>query len=193
VTTDGSGQLEYGAALRATVQVSAESLQAGLSFAVVAANATLKNQNAQVFIENIGFNDSSLDPKINAAMADVASTGLNVQTFGTFSKDLEAAITEATSAQLLSPLQKLAFVPTNLSSSTLTNSVASTFGLSCMAKGWGCIDAQGMFPGRNADTDSAIQQIYISITNSCGGVNDVQKATAQSVLAGIATAPTCHH
>jgi len=62
-----------------------------------------------------------------------------------------------------------------------------------MAKGWGCVDAQAMFPGRNADTDSTIQQVYVTITNSCAGVTDLQKATAQSVLAGITTAPTCHH
>jgi hypothetical protein len=193
-TTDGSGDLQYGAAVRATVQVSADTLKAGLNFAVVAASATLNNQAASVLIENIGFNDASLDTKIQAAMQDVASTGLTVTTFATFSKDLETAISEAvstTSSQIATPYQKLAFVPNT--PDTASTSVATTFGLSCMAKGWGCADAQSMFPNRSADSDSAIQQIYTTITNGCAGVSDVQKATAQSVLSGIQTVPTCKH
>jgi hypothetical protein len=194
-TTDGSGDLQYGAAVRATVQVSSDSIKAGLNFAVVAASATLNNQAASVLIENIGFTDATLDGKIQAAMQDVSSTGLTVTTFATFSKDLEVAISEATgttATQIATPYQKLAFVP-NTPVNSIANSVETTFGLSCMAKGWGCADAQNMFPDRTADSDAAIQQAYSTITGSCAGVNDVQKATAQSFLSGIQTAPTCHH
>lgn len=194
-TTDGSGELQYGAAMRATVLVSADSLQAGVNFAVVAASATLKSQSASVLIEDIGFNDPKLDPLSQTAMLDVAGTGLTVSNFGVFNKDLEAAMTEAgsaTSTQIVTPYQRLAFFP-NTDPTQISNSVATTFGLSCMAKGWGCVDAQSKFPGRNADSDAAIQQVYTTITSGCSGVNDIQKASAQSLLAGIATAPTCHN
>jgi hypothetical protein len=194
-TTDGSGDLQYGATVRATVQVSTDSLKAGLNFAVVAASATLNNQSASVLIEDIGFNDASLDTKIQTAMQDVSSTGLTVTTFGTFSKDLEAAITEAaatTASQIATPYQKLAFVP-NTSTNSISTSVTTTFGLSCMAKGWGCMDAQNKVPNRTANTDAAVQQVYTTITGACAGVNDLQKATAQSLLAGIQTVPTCKH
>jgi hypothetical protein len=194
-TTDGSGQLQYGAALRATVLVSADSLQAGLNFAVVAASATLKNQSASVLIEDIGFNDPKLDPLAQQAMQDVAGTGLTVSNFGVFNKDLEAAIGEAGAApntQIITPYQQLAFVP-NGDSTQFSNSVATTFGLSCMAKGWGCADAQNQFPGRDANSDAAIQQLYTTLTNSCTGVNGVQQANAQSLLSGVATTPTCHN
>jgi hypothetical protein len=193
-TTDGSGDLQYGATVRATVQVSTDTLKAGLNFAVVAASATLNNQSASVFIENIGFNDASLDTKIQAAIQDVSSTGLNVTTFGTFSKDLEAAISEATgtTAQIATPYQKLAFVP-NTPTNGISNSVTTTFGLSCMAKGWGCMDTQNMVPNRTANTDAAIQQVYTTITGACAGVDDLQKANAQSLLAGIQTVPACKH
>jgi hypothetical protein len=193
-TTDGSGVLQYGAAVRATVQVSADSLQAGLNFAVVAASATLKSQSASVLIENIGFTDPALETKIQAAMQDVASTGLTVDKFGDFNKDLEAALTEAASsnAQISSPYQRLAFVP-NLNTATMSESMMTAFGLSCMAKGWGCADAQRMFPNRNADSDAAIQQLYTNLANSCAGVSPLQEATAQALLSGIATVPTCHN
>lgn len=190
-TTDGSGQLQYGAAFRATVLVSADNLQAGLNFAVVAASATLKSQSSSVLIEDIGFNDSQLDTKAQTAMQDVAATGLTVLTFGAFNKDLEAALTEATTASIISPYQRVAFVP-NQNTIDLTNSVATSFGLSCMAKGWGCVDAQSMFPGRDANSDAAIQQLYAKLTNGCAGVNNVQQANAQNLLSGIATVPACH-
>jgi hypothetical protein len=189
-TTDGSGQLQYGAALRATVLISSDNLQAGLNFAVVAASATLTRQSASVLVENIGFSDPSVTTKMQVAMQDVASTGLTVQNFGDFSRDLEATITAAGGSPITSPYERLAFVPNT--PTNVSGSVATTFGLSCMAKGWGCGDAQSMFPQRDADSDAAIQQLYNGLTNSCAGVNDVQKAQALSLLSGISTVPECH-
>lgn len=190
--TDGSGVIQYGQALRATVLVTSADLSAGLNFAIVAASATLRKQSASVMIENTGFSNPDVDSSAQKAMQDVAATGLTVVSFAKFSEDIEKAFAAATTSALASPYSKLAYVP-NVDTASISTSVASTFAVACMAKGWACVDAKRMFPGQNAATDGAIERVYQTLTGACANVSDIQKANAQTLLAGMNIKPGCHN
>jgi hypothetical protein len=190
-TTDGSGTLQYGHALRATVLVTARDLSVDVNFAIVAASATLKNRSAQVLIQNTGFADPAVDRLSQEAMSTVAATGLNVVTFSKFSEKLEAAYSAAVGSVLSAPLEKLAFVP-KTDSATTSRSLATAFGLQCLSEGRTCAEAMAQFPARGQDSDNAIRDIYGLVTNSCGTVNPIQRLQAQTILGSIRVQPRCH-
>ena len=189
--TDGSGTVEYGQVLRATVLVTANDLSAEVNFAIVAASATLKKRSSQVLIENSGFIDPQVNVAAQEAMSAVAESGLTVVTFSKFTEKLEVAFSAAQKSPLASPLQKVAFVPQTDQTSVL-KSVATAFGLQCLSEKQSCAEAMAHFPVRGQESDAAIRDIYNLVTNSCGTVSDIQKAQAQAMLGKIRVQPKCH-
>lgn len=188
---DGSGVVQYGHALRATVLIAATDLSGDLNFAVVAASSTLKNRSARVLIENTGFTDSQVNTSAQEAMSAVASSGLTVVTFSKFSEKLEAAFSAVQNSKMATPLQKIAFVPKSDPTTTL-RSIATTFGLQCLSEARPCAEAMARFPNRGSESDAAIRDIYTTVTNSCATVTDIQKLQAQTMLGGIRVQPKCH-
>jgi hypothetical protein len=189
--TDGSGVVHYGRAVRAAVLVAERDVSVDVNFAVVAASATLRTRSAQVTIENTGFADPQVNVLAQDALPTVAASGLNVGTFSKFSEKLEAAVSAAQTSTLSPPLRKLAFVPKTDDVATL-RSLATTFGLQCLSEGLRCAEAKIRFPFKGAESDAAINDTYILLTNSCDTVTQIQRLEAQSMLGSIRAQPKCH-
>lgn len=182
--TDGTGTLVYGAWWRATVLVKTTDVQANLSFAVVAASATLNNQTTQVLIEHQGFvNQQQIDTADQVAMKDAAN-GLTVVTYAKFADDIENAANAVVASSTVTPLPFAGTTSTVMHE--LGKTIASAFALTYIAQGRGCLDAIGDLKDKSADAGLTIRATYRMLTNTdCDASDQIAQVTAKRILNGI--------
>ena len=185
-STDGKASLRFGAMWRATVLVDQTDATGNVNFAVVAASATLKNLAVQVSITHQGFDKTDqvgIDRASQLAM-DATKDGLNVSSFAKFTDAVEKAIKAVISAKAASPLECIGVKL--YETDQLLDSVARTFALSYIAKGYGCVDAIDAFPVKNDRIDRIIRGTYEAVSQKDGDASDpMAQLKARQLIEGV--------
>jgi hypothetical protein len=185
-STNGKATLKFGAVWRATVLIDQVDASGAVTFAMVAASATLKNLSVQVSITHEGFaaqDRKAIDDASSKAM-NATAQGLNVSSFVKFSEQVEIAVKAAMGAKVTAPLYLLGYQPHE--SDQLLESVVRTFALSYISRGAGCMDPIADFPIKNSNVEKVIKETYSAISSTpCDASDKATQLTAQRLLAGI--------
>ncbi len=128
---DGNSALYYGAVWRATAMIHEEHALGEISFAVVAASATLTNSSVTVEVQNRGFSDPAVDEAGQEVMR-AAQGGLNVESFSRFNDAVEKAIDLVMRSPVGTPLRLIGVTP--LREDDIEVAIARTFALSYLAE-----------------------------------------------------------
>jgi hypothetical protein len=134
-----------------------------VTFAIVAASATIRNSSASVLIQNRGFSSGDVDIASQAAMKTVQGGGLNVMNFGEFNVALEKAV----DAVIASPIERPLLVGVSRDDDDeLSRSVAKVFAVSYYADGKSEEDAIREFPGAPQIAEPAIRETFVLLNRS---------------------------
>jgi hypothetical protein len=184
--TNGSGTLQYGVSLRATVLIDTTDISGGVNFAIAAASATVKSRSVQVRVESLGFADANVSIK-SAAAQNITSSGLTVETYGDFKKALNEAFDAAVKSNIAA-MQLVGFSP-SAATTDYSNGLAVVFALDRIAQGYGCNDAvlnfNTEFPDKkSAATEQSIRDVYSKVASGCDASAPLVRATAEAVMLG---------
>lgn len=184
--SNGSGTLQYGVSLRATVLIDTTDISGGVNFAIAAASATVKSRSVQVRVESLGFADPNVAIK-SATAQNVTSSGLTVDTYGDFKKALNDAFDTAVKSNIAS-MQLVGFSPAALTKD-YSGDLAVVYALDRITQGYGCNEAvlsfNTEFPNKkSAATEKAIRDVYNQIASGCDASAALTRATAEAVLLG---------
>jgi len=184
-STDGKAELQYGAVWRATVLIDQSDIAGNMSFAVVAASATLKNLSVQVSITHEGFDEADrvgIDQASQAAM-EATKDGLNVTSFVKFNEAVENAIGVVTKAKVRTPLRLIGV--RRQGTAQLLDSVARTVALAHIAKGHELARAVAAFPAGSEHIRNVIEETYQTIAGDLSPADKMVRLAAQRLIEGV--------
>lgn len=182
LATDTTTIVIYGQAIRTVIKIQNYDAKGDLSLAAVAANATISKKSSQVSVQVIGFSS----PKMNEAIAGIASKELNVDTYGDFTRVESTLISLADANDTTQSVQRLGVSP-DVVDSTYREWVATAFALFQIKKGRSCTQAKGDFPAPADPSALAVESTYNQIVGSCSAdaPKQLHKLRAEQVLLGL--------
>jgi hypothetical protein len=183
LASDGKTRLLYGQTIRSILTITDWSASGSFKYAVVAADATVKNTSHQILVQVIGIRN----PKLTDIIKKIAGKDFNVETYGDFigvESDLMGLIGD--SGTTLS-VERLGTVKGAGNISDFQSSVATTYAVAQVAVGKNCSEAQASFRPGGAASLQSIQDAYIFFVGACdnSAPSDSAKKQASDVLANL--------
>jgi hypothetical protein len=180
IAKDGQTELLYGHAVRTTILLSNYTVGVDASFAVVAAEATIKGATNKVELKAIGIPDNEVEVKLQEAKNSLGGQSLKVENFGDFNKKLvEAESVAVKSSKAAATL--LGVSGERIDSLSISSSLARMYALSMIAEDKNCTYALKKFQGTDPNGSSLIQATYDKFAGGCDVASSVS-AKARELL-----------
>ena len=183
--TDGHTRLLYGQTMRTTAITSQLKVEGGVTFAIVAANATITRQASSIEVETLG-----LPQSVQVKMLEVkaaAASGLTVENYGEFIKKLKEANQLAITDGGQGSVQRIGIIA-DLADDDLVKALATAFSLQRIKDGRDCNNAINAFKTKSTVASNAIHSTYDSVAHGCDASASAVKDKARSLLNGIEVA-----
>jgi hypothetical protein len=170
--------LRYGQSVRATIEVLEYNSELRASFALLAADATLKRRSQRILVRGEGISSRVLDSLI----ATISGKDLNVENYTAF-----MGFQSGLALVARDPTLQVGVVRLGVEGPRFGESVATVFGLSELADGRDCQDAISRLPDDLHGQHGAVMDVYVNLTSECSedDPSGAERAAAREYLAGL--------
>lgn len=178
LSTDGQTKLLYGQAARIVASISEIDANTDLTFATIAAQATLNRKASSVQAELIGIDNDEAQQEAATLLGP-----LDVENFA----DKSAVAEKLAQLALATPSGKAEFLGVVQDAPDLNLQVAAAYAVQQVASRRSCMDARQRLRDATVPVIGTIEGVYVSLMGTCDSTQPsaVAKATAEAALMGL--------
>lgn len=188
LATDKKTKVLYGQSIRTIIKLSDWDTKLGLSFPVIAADATLNHKNHQLHVYSYGMENV----KINDLLAGVSGKVFDVDTYSNFIKvqsDLIKLVDDKTTQK---SVERLAIIPINQNINDYKTNVITAYALQQISNKSSCSKAkENLAKHNNGDLsdksyEALVEDIYKNVSGTCdeGNPSKMSVLKAEEFLMG---------